>query len=241
MNSAGSHSIAVVSEPRTVEKFLLLILFSSFSLISFCQFEYYGKKDSSVERKREVLSRHPPGDKNLIIYPVAINSRDFGVKIGGGAKLQIFLGKRFSVDADLVIANDYVHAGPGLIAIPFWLLNLSGTPVESDEGGSLSGFLFIAAATLLSIEHISYHIPLQKDTEIAPYVSLLRFRFITIPENSGNVNSSESPLSFATGVRLNKYFGRFFISPYAEYCVGYSDHISTLSVGVGAGFSFLSK
>lgn len=241
MNSAESHSIFYFSGIKTGAKIFLLLLFSSFSAISFSQFEYYGKKDSVVEKKREVISRHLPGDMNLSLFPVAIANSRNGVTIGGGMKLQIFLGKRLSVDGDLVIGRDYLHTGPGLIAIPFWLLTLSGTPVESGDGDGFSGFLLVVAATVLSVEHISYHIPIQKDIEIAPYVSLLRFRFINTHEITNDLNSSKGPVAFATGLQLNKYYGRFFISPYAEYNVGYTDHISGFNVGIGAGYSFLSK
>lgn len=222
-------------------KVSLILVAIIYSEALFAQFEYYGKKDSSVERKREVISRHLPGDMNLSLFPAAIANSENGVTIGGGMKLQIFLGKRLSVDGDLVIGRDYIHTGPGLIAIPFWLLTLSGTPVESGDGGGFSGFLLVVAATILSVEHISYHIPIQKDIEIAPYVSLLRFRFINTPETTNNPNASKGPVAFATGLQLNKYYGRFFISPYAEYNVGYTDHISGFNVGIGAGYSFLSK
>lgn len=218
----------------------MFLLFISISVNSFSQFDYYSPKDSAIN-KHEVISRHTAGDMNLSLAPVALTNNDFGVKIAGGVKLQIFISKRFSVDGDLVIGKDYLHTGPGLIAIPFWLLTLSGTPMELEEGDRLAGFLLVVAATILSVEHFSYHIPIQKDTELAPYVSLLRFRFMSDPEIASQVNQAKNQLAFATGVQLDKYFGRFYFSPYAEYCIGYSDHISGFNVGIGAGISFFSK
>jgi hypothetical protein len=225
---------------KTGAKIILLIVFNSLSIISFSQFEYYGKKDSVVP-KPALNSRHKPGDKNLSIFPVALTNKDFGVKMAGGVKLQIFISKRFSVDGDLVVGKDYLHTGPGIIAIPFWLLTLSGTPMESEEGDRLAGFLLVVTATLLSVEHFSYHIPVNEDTEIAPYVSLLRFRFISDPELENAVSQAKNQLAFASGVQLDKYFGRFYFAPYAEYCIGYSDHISGFNVGVGLGISFASR
>jgi hypothetical protein len=223
-----------------IVKLILLMLFSWLSNTSYSQFEYYGKKDSVVHR-HEIMSRHMEGDKNLSVFPVALTNKDFGVKMAGGVKLQIFIGRRFSVDGDLVIGKDYVHTGPGIIAIPFWLLTLSGTPVESEDEDRLAGFLLVVTATLLSVEHFSYHIPLTVDTEIAPYVSLLRYRFISDPELENVVNQAKNGFSFASGIQLDKYFGRFYFSPYAEYCIGYSDHIGGFNVGAGLGISFTSR
>jgi hypothetical protein len=225
---------------RDGAKIILLILCNSLSVISFSQLEYYGKKDT-VDHKPEINSRHKPGDINLSVFPVALTNKDFGVKMAGGVKLQIFISRRFSVDGDLVAGKDYLHTGPGIIAIPFWLLTLSGTPVESEEGDRFAGFLLVVAATLLSVEHFSYHIPVNGDAEIAPYVSLLRFRFMSDQELADAVSKAKNQLAFAAGVQLDKYFGRFYFSPYAEYCIGYSDHIHGFNVGVGLGISFAPK
>jgi hypothetical protein len=221
-------------------RIILLILVNSLALSSYSQFEYYGKKDSAGY-KPEIKSRHVAGDKNLSVFPVALTNKDFGVKIAGGVKLQIFISKRLSVDGDLVIGKDYIHTGPGIIAIPYWLLTLSGTPVESEEGDRFAGFLLVLTASLLSVEHFSYHIPLTEDTELAPYVSLLRFRFISDPELANMVDQAKSQLAFASGIQLNKYFGRFYFAPYAEYCIGYSDHIQGFNVGAGLGISFYAR
>lgn len=217
---------------------VILSVLSSDALFS--QSQYYPPVDSAVH-KTVLNGRHIAGDMNLSVFPVALTNKDFGVKMAGGVKLQIFISKRFSVDGDLVVGKDYLHTGPGIIAIPFWLLTLSGTPMESGDGDRLAGFLLVVTATLLSVEHFSYHIPLAKDTEIAPYVSLLRFRFISDPELADVVNEAKNQLAFASGVQLDKYFGRFYFSPYAEYCIGYSDHIAGFNVGVAVGISFAPR
>jgi len=48
-------------------------------------------------------------------------------------------------------------------------------------------------------------------------------------------------MSFASGVQLNKYFGRFVLSPYAEYNIGYRNHIPGYNIGVYCGVHFLHK
>ena len=46
---------------------------------------------------------------------------------------------------------------------------------------------------------------------------------------------------FATGVQINKYFGRFVLSPYAEYNIGYKDHKYGMNIGVYLGIAFQDK
>jgi hypothetical protein len=211
--------------------FIVTILLSlSGNLYS--QFEYYVPKDS-IKQPGDNFRIHHAGDKMLSVSPNVLTSHDFGVKYAGGISFQVFLGRRLSVDTELVLGKDYVHGGPGVIAIPFWLLFLSESQfVDNDLG--LNGYLIMLAAAVLSFEHMSYHIPVNKDLDISPYFSFIRIKANTLntEENIGD------NVSFATGVHFDKYFGRFFISPYAEYTIGYTHHVSGFNTGVGLGISF---
>jgi hypothetical protein len=215
-------------------KISLVIIVLMLSESAWSQFDYYVSKDT-VRKPVAVISRHFSGQKTLSVSPNILVNNDFGTKIAGGVKFQVFLGSRVSLDADLVVGKDYIHTGPGIIALPFWLLFFNGSDVELADNGGFSDFLFMLAAGVLSFEHISYHIPLRKDWEITPYVSLLRFRqaISASPESA-----VEGQFSFATGVQADKYIGRFFISPYAEYNIGYKDRISQFNAGIGFGILF---
>jgi hypothetical protein len=215
-------------------RFLTLLIVTLFSQQAFSQLEYYVPKDN-VNRPVELYNRHFPGQRQISLSPIIITSPDFGTKLAGGLKFQIFLGKRLSLDADLVIGKDYIHGGPGIIAIPFWLLFFSPSGLESDGDGSFREFLIILAASVLSFEHLSYHIPLKEDLEISPFISILRFKQFTLSEDT---DFDDGQLSFATGIQIDKYLGRFFISPYAEYNIGYRDGVSGFNAGVGFGISF---
>ncbi len=48
-------------------------------------------------------------------------------------------------------------------------------------------------------------------------------------------------LSFTSGVQINKYFGRFVLSPYTEFNVGYKDKIPGFNIGVYCGINFPVK
>lgn len=211
---------------------LFLILLSPGNLYS--QFEYYVPKDS-IKQPVKSYRTHVAGEKMLAVSPNILTSHDFGVKFAGGITFQVFINKSLSIDTDLAIGKDYIHGGPGVIAIPFWLLYLSESKFVDNNDLGLNGYLIMAAAAILSFEHITYHIPVDRDLDISPYISLLRFK--------SNTQSSEENVgdnvSFATGVHFDKYLGRFFISPYVEYNVGYTHHVSGFNTGVGLGMSFI--
>jgi hypothetical protein len=67
---------------------------------------------------------HSFGDICLYGSPDILFNTPNTVQFGGGIKFRLFLAKRFSLDADMVFARDYVHGGPGVIGIPIWLLIL---------------------------------------------------------------------------------------------------------------------
>ena len=221
-----------------MKKLFAILIFLSISLSGYSQYEYY-KPDSTQ-------TRHRAGDFSIAASPNMLLKTPNGSQFAGGVKMQLFLGKRFSVDGDIVFGKDYAHFGPGLIGLP--ILLLAGHSLLGDEGisfgdggESLSNFLFTLAAIALSFEHLSYHIPLKNQMDLSPYVSILRYKYAYEHGDYSDPDFTGEQLSFAAGVQLNKYFGRFVLSPYAEYNAGYKDHISGYNIGVYCGISFPMK
>jgi hypothetical protein len=210
-----------------MKKLLSVISTLSICIISYSQFEYY-KPDTTKYR-------HKYGDFMVSASPNVLLKTPNGVQMAAGLKMQLFLGRRFSVDGDLVFGRDYLHLGPGLIGLPIGIL------AWSSESGDVTTFLFSLAAIALSFEHFSYHIPAKDNLDIAPYISLLRYKYAYEYNNYSDTDFIGEQLSFAAGVQYNKYYGRFFLSPYMEYNIGYTDHISGFNIGVYFGIYFPAK
>jgi len=214
--------------------FFLCLMMLPFSGKLYSQFDYYAPKEQKVKKER-LPSRHFKGEKTFSLSPNIIDTRSHGVSVAGGLKFQIFLTERISLDADLVAGKRYFHGGPGVIALPYWLLMYKQDQVIFDGEGGFTMFLVMIAAGVMSFEHVSYHIPVKNDWEVSPYISLLRFKQYT---TANGISDDGGQLSFATGVQADKYFGRFFLSPYIEYNVGYRDGIGGINSGIGFGISF---
>jgi hypothetical protein len=217
-----------------VSKLAIFFLFSIYR-ISYSQFEYY-KPDTTK-------NIHRSGDFIASASANVLLKTPNGQQMAAGVKMQLFLGKKFSVDGDLVFSRDYVHFGPGLIGLPLGLLAMGSENgvLFGDNGDGLTEFLFSIAAIALSFEHISYHIPLKNKLDISPFVSILRYKYAYKYGDSSGTNYIGEQLSFATGVQFNKYYGRFVLSPYAEYNIGYKDGISGFNLGVYCGIYFPAK
>jgi hypothetical protein len=187
----------------------------------------------SIKLASKIIN-HSKGQSMLMASPTVLINTPNGVQFAGGIKYQLFLGNRVSLDADFVFGKDYFHLGPGLIGLPIGLLAL-----EAEDEWWL--FLFGLAAIALSFEHISYHIPVTTDLDISPYVSAFRYKYSYEYNNYSDTTFIGQQLSFASGVQINKYFGKFVFSPYCEYNVGYKDLGSRFNVGVYLGIYFARK
>lgn len=196
----------------------------------------------SAQYQNEFITRpSQPGSHNfrdlvISVSPDILFNTPNGVQVAGGLKLKMFLGRRFSFDADLVLSRNYIHLGPGLAGIPIWLLVSSPYSYFDGADRSLSDLLATGFFMLLSIEHTSYNIPVNNSLDISPYVSLLRFRESTKKGDYYYPGIVAQQACFATGLEVNKYFKRFLIAPYAEYSVGYTDRIPGFNIGVYFGF-----
>jgi hypothetical protein len=209
----------------------LLLLCSCF--VTYSQFEYY--------RPDTTRNQHRAGDFIVTLSPNVLFNTPNSVQMAGGLKIQVFISKRFSLDADLVFGRDYIHGGPGLIGIPLGILafgaGLNSESISDTFTGLVVGVIAVAAA----FEHVSYHIPLKKNLDIAPYVSMMRYKYAYEYGDYSDPDFINEQWTFASGVQMNKYFGRFVLSPYAEYNVGYKDHISGFNLGVYFGMYFKSR
>ena len=192
-----------------------------------------------IKSQENRIVNHHAGQAILSASPTVLLNTPKGVQMAGGIKFQLFLGKRLSIDADIVFSNDYVHFGPGVIGVPLGLFAWNSD--EESEFEDFSTFLFSIAAIALSFEHISYHIPVRTDLDISPYISVLRYK-ISNPHNlPENTDFMGEQLSFATGVQVNKYYGRFVLSPYGEFNLGYKDLAPRINLGLYLGYYFRGK
>jgi hypothetical protein len=191
----------------------------------------------AINAQDNKIINHSLGQSILSFSPTILLNTPNGVQLAGGIKFQLFLGKRLSIDADLVIGKDYFHLGPGIIGVPIGLWGLS----LDNEDAPIRDFLFSVAAIALSFEHLSYHIPVNTDLDISPYVSLLRYKSSYEHNNLSDPDFIGEQLSFASGVQINKYYGKFVFSPYCEYNVGYKDLDSRFNMGIYLGIYFIGK
>jgi hypothetical protein len=121
------------------------------------------------------------------------------------------------------------------VPIGLWGIN------SDNEDTPIRSFIFSVAAIALSFEHLSYHIPVNTDLDISPYVSLLRYKSSYKHNNLSDPDFVGEQFSFASGVQINKYYGWFVFSPYGEYNVGYKDHDSRFNIGIYLGIYFIGK
>lgn len=212
---------------------IFFLILSVSSRITYSQFEFYDPDATKT--------KHVAGDFILSASPNVLFNTPNGVQFAGGLRIRAFISKRISVDGDIVFGRDYTHAGPGILGIPIGLLSLGGGVNSDGSEQPLSDFLFYLAAIVLSFEHMAYHIPLKNNIDIAPYISLMRFKSAYEYGSDLSVGYAGQQLSFATGVGVEKYFGRFVLSPYAEINVGYTDAIPGVNIGVYFGILFPVK
>lgn len=158
----------------------------------------------------------------------------------GGLKMKMFLGNRFSLDADLLFGKDYVHFGPGIIGLPLWLFS-DELKFSSENEGSFGLFLFSITMMALSAEHIAYHIPVRDNIEISPFISMLRLKQLYINDLTTSKEDNAAHASFVAGLELNRYYKHFIISPYLEYNIAYDGYFRGFNLGINLGYYIPKK
>lgn len=209
------------------------------SVICFISIALSGKSQNSQPVLSQSSTSHIFRDASFSVSPNVLFNTPNGIQFAGGFKLRMFVGKRFSFNSDIVFSRNYVHFGPGIIGIPAWLIAFN--PNEETEDHTLSELLGIGLIMIMSVEHTAYNIPVKNNTDISPYISILRFKDSYEFENNGNSGDSRQQVDFVAGLEVNKYFRRFLLSPYIEYHIGYNDHIQGLNSGVYFGYYFPVK
>ncbi len=217
---------------NSLRPILLLILLGFFiSSLGFAQ-EAVGKE--------RIMKPGVLGDASIGFSPIFLGNTANGSQFGGSVNMQIYLAKWFSLDADLAFSKNYVHLGPGTIALPVWMVMMLTGPGDGVDLNreSISMAFFVAAITIMSLEHFSIHIPTGPKSDLSPYMSLLRFRSSYPLEVSLPGTRTYDQFCFATGVKLDNYLGRFLVSPFMEYNIGYKDHISGFIGGLTCSYGF---
>jgi hypothetical protein len=190
-----------------------------------------------IESSNQISNRqtsHSSGDVSVSLSPNILFNTPNGTQLAGGLKLRMFVGKRFSFDSDLMLGYDYAHFGFGLIGLPIWYVFIK-EGLKPSENQTISGIIAVGVMMLISAEHTAYHIPVKNNTDLSPYISVLRLKKSFKPDNVGD------QAAFAFGFEVNKYFNRFILSPYVEYNIGYSDHRPGFYTGVYCGYYFSLK
>jgi hypothetical protein len=214
-----------------IKKVSVVMVLLSMSALTRAQFEYYKPGSGILHSSRDLIISASPD--------VLFNTPN-GIQFAGGLKIQMFVSKRISFDADLVISHNYVHAGWGLLGIPIWLL--FGSSLDKSADYTLQDFVALIVSCALCAEHTSCHIPLHDiSAEISPYVSLLRYRYAYEHGNYSDPGFIGEQLCGAAGLEFSKYLKRFVLSPYVECNIGYKNKIPGICTGVCFGMSFPSR
>jgi hypothetical protein len=220
---------------KKMKRNLFVFTFVLLSSFSFCQ-ELKTDNSQTVN-----YPAHATGDFSIAGSPNILFNTPNGTQFAGGLMFRLFLGKRISFDTDIAFGRDYLHAGPGIIGLPVWFLFCRPQGLSTNYDAPFSDFLFYIVAMVLSAEHIAYHIPVNSELDISPYMSLLRYKSSYKYGDYYNPKYAGEQFSFALGLEINKYFKRFQLSPYVEYNIGYTDHISGFNTGVYCGYYFRRK
>jgi hypothetical protein len=203
----------------------LLILISSVAL---------PQEKSPAPIRKYYLPEYAFGDFSISAAPNLLCNTPNGVQLAGGLKMNVYVCKWLSFDADFVAGRDYFHFGPGIAGIPLFMLFMS----NGFETNSIGLLLLEGLIIALSAEHVAGHIPVKEIVDISPYISLLRFKYSFKYGEYNSYAYAGGQMGCAAGIQVNKYFNRFYISPYIEVSIGYEDCIPVYNVGIYCGYIF---
>ena len=126
----------------------------------------------------EQTGLHHKRDFSIFLSTAYLSANSpYNSTLSGGIKMRMFLGERFSFDSGFLIGKDHSQWGFGTVGLPLWMLGM-GLFSDEDEDieSQLLRTLILGVVMLLSAEHIAYHIPVQNNLELSPYVSFLRMK-----------------------------------------------------------------
>jgi hypothetical protein len=215
----------------------ILIIVSVFPSSLFAQDDIYTNASS------EPAVLHSKRDFSIFLSTGYLSANNpFNPTLSGGLKMRMFLGERISFDSGFMIGQDHSQWGFGTLGLPVWMLGMGFFSDENDDIGSSFGkVLFLGIVMLLSSEHIAYHIPIQGNLEISPYVSFLRMKQFSNVESQEHPDGYVVATCFALGLELNTYFNKFIASPYVDYNIAYSGDFRGFNFGMNVGYYLPTK
>lgn len=220
-------------------KKILSILFVAFTFpfVIFAQDDIF----TASEYEPGIIHRKRDFSISLSTAYLAANT-PYNSSLSGGLKMRMFLGERFSFDSGFLIGKEHSQWGLGTIGLPLWML---GMGIIYDEDDAISTefqkTIIFGIVMLLSAEHMAYHIPVQENMELSPYVSFLRIKQFSNVETHEHPDEYDGGACFSVGLELNHYMKKFVVSPYLDYNIAYSGDFRGFNVGINMGYYFPSK
>lgn len=174
-------------------------------------------------------------DKTFAGTAEYVNFQQFSPTYVYGITGEYMLGDHVGIEFSAAGANDYFQFGTGAILFPIALL-ISG----ADSDGDGDSFLLFLAGIASLFEHTNYHIPLNKNIELVPFVSLLKIRYMYQPES---VFNEYIFASWSIGTKLGfRFNNNLFMNATVEGSqLYYSGRPRGIQTGIHIGYIFKSK
>jgi hypothetical protein len=182
-------------------------------------------------------SLHAPGDMIVEISPNIITNNIEGSRFAGGFNFEYFVSRRVNFNGYLFIGNGFGHLNLGLLTLPAFVL--LGSKGPGTEIHSFQDFVLMVVLLVTVFENPSIHFPVSSGSDFSLNVSPLRIIWDKVKTDASK--GTQAQMAFAAGIRYNKYFGRFVLSPYGEFCFGYSDFNPGINAGIHLGLYIPDK
>jgi hypothetical protein len=177
------------------------------------------------------------GDFIIEISPNISTNNIAGSRFAGGANFEYFVSRRVNFNAYLFIGNGFGHLNLSVITLPIFILFMNQNSTSEIE--NLEDLVIKILLILTVFENPSIHFPVSSSSDFSLNTSPLRIKW---DEKTKSVSKDENvQLAFAAGIRYNKYFGRFVLSPYGEFSFGYSDFTPEINTGIHFGLFIPGK
>lgn len=180
------------------------------------------------------LAQLQSGDKLFAATVEYVDFQHFSPYYTYGLTGEYMFGKHVGIEFSAAGGKDYFQLGTGAILFPLAILLSS-----ADDGDGDSFLLFLAGLASL-FEHTNYHIPLNKNIELVPFVSLLKIRYMYEPESAYDEYIFASwSLGTKLGFRFNN---NLFINATVEGSqLYYSGRPRGIQTGIHIGYIFKNK
>ena len=181
------------------------------------------------------LAQFQKNDISFAATTEYINFQQFSPTYAFGITGEYMLGNHLGVEFSAAGGKDYFQIGTGAILFPVALLLNSG-----DTDGDGDSFLLFLVGIASLFEHTNYHIPLNKNIELVPYVSLLKIRYMYEPDSEFNEHIFAS---WSIGTKLGfRFNNNLFINATVEGSqLYYSGRPRGIQTGIHIGYIFKSK